>query len=112
MKTIVFFTLALVSISIFMNVAPLTAQQDSKDQLVKFYEGCIQKKISKCNAKAELKTSRSVNLQRKAQLSIRQAAFFTSKKDVLINEMIEKGIGQKHYQVEYYLIHRFYQINR
>ena len=137
MKTTVFFILALAGIIIFMNATPIAAQQgstttrkapqslrvkpgvmhpvwetQSKDQLVKFYESCIQKKVSKCNAKAVFKTSRSVNLQRKADLSIRQAAFFTSNKDMLINEMLEQGIGQKQYQVEYYLIHRFYEINR
>ena len=112
MKATLFSTIFLVSIIIFISAAPLTAQQESKDQLVKFYESCILQKVSNCNAKAVLKTSRSVNLRRKAELSLRQAAFFTSNKDILINEMVEQGIGQKHYQVEYYLNKRFYEINQ
>jgi hypothetical protein len=68
--------------------------------------------VQTIKTKAVLKTSRSVNLRRKAELAIRQATFFTSNKDILIIEMVEQGIGQKHYQVEYYLNNRFYEINQ
>ena len=84
MKPAVFFTISLVSIILFLSAALLTAEQVSKSQLAKFYENCILKKVSNCHAKAVLKNSRSVNLRRKAELSIRQATFFTSNKDILI----------------------------
>jgi hypothetical protein len=87
----------------------VTAQSASKDQLVKFYESCITKKISNCNAKTVLKTSRSANLRHKADLATRQVTYFKSNKSMLINEMVEQGIGQKHYKVEHYLNKRFFE---
>ena len=102
----------LVSILFVVSVigAPLvTAQSASKDQLVQYYESCITKKIFNCNAKTVLKTSRSVNLRRKADLAKRQVTFFTSNKNVLIKEMVEREIGQKPYKVEHYLNKRFFE---
>ena len=93
--------------------AALAAEKSvSKDQLVKYFESCITKKISNCSAKTALKTSRSMNLRRKADLATRQVTFFTINKDILINEMVDQGIGQKHYKVEYYLNKRFYELNQ
>ncbi len=93
--------------------AALAAEQSvSKDQLLKYYESCITKKISNCSAKTALKTSRSINLRRKADLAKRQVTFFTINKDILINEMVDQGIGPKHYKVEYYLNKRFYELNQ
>ena len=102
----------LVSILLVMCVigaALVTAQSASKDQLVRYYESCIMKKIFNCNAKTVLKTSRSVNLRRKADLAKRQVTFFTSNKNVLIKEMVEQEIGQKPYKVEHYLNKRFFE---
>lgn len=102
--------LCIVSLVLVMAVIGAThaaAQSVSKDQLVKYYESCITKKISTCNAKTVLKTSRSVNLRRKADLSARQVTFFITNKNMLINEMVDQEIGQKHYKVDYYLNKRF-----
>jgi len=87
--------------------APVSGQSESRDQLLKFYESCIAKKIANCRAKTALKTSRSVNLRRKADLATKQLIFFTTNKSMLINEMVDQGIGQKHYKVDYYLNKRF-----
>jgi len=88
------------------------AQSGSKGQLVKYYENCILKKIYNCQGKAVLKTSRSVNLQRKADLAARQVTFLTTNKNILIHEMVEQEIGPKRYKVEYYLNKRFYEMTR
>ena len=111
MKAKVICTVSFVVFMLIIGSAPLTAQTESKEQLIKFYESCIQKKITCCNAKAYLKTSRSVNLQREADLSIRKASFFTANKNMLINEMIDQQIGFKQYKVEYFLNQRFYAMN-
>ena len=97
---------------VIIGAESVKAQSESKDRLVKYYENCITKKISNCNAKTILRTSRSVNLQRKADLSLRQVTFFTRNKNILIDEMIEQGIDPKPYKVEYYLNKRFYELNR
>ena len=105
----------LITLVLFMAVvgaAGVAAQSESNEKMVKFYENCITKKIYNCNAKTVLKTSRSVNLRQKADLSKRQVIFFTSNKNRLINEMIEQDIGQKDYKVERYLNKRFYEVSR
>ena len=110
MKIKIICILSLVCFMLIIGSSPLAAQSASKDQLVKYYNSCITKKISNCKAKTSLKTSRSVNLRRKADLANRQMIFFTSNKNMLINEMVEQGIGQKHYKVEQYLNKRFYEM--
>lgn len=101
----------LVSYMVIIGTTQVTAQSESKGQLIKFYERCIKKKISNCKAKTLLNTSRSVNLQREADLAIKKVTFFTSNKNMLINEMVEQEIGDKPYKVEYYLNKRFYKMN-
>jgi hypothetical protein len=48
---------------LFIGIVPSIAKSESKDQLVKYYESFIEKRISNCKAKTVLKTSRSENLQ-------------------------------------------------
>ena len=103
---------SLVLVMAVIGAALAAAQSVSKDQLLKYYESCITKKISNCGAKTALKTSRSVNLRRKADLATRQVTFFSTNKNMLINEMVDQGIGQKQYKVEYYLNKRFYEMNQ
>lgn len=110
MKIKVICIVSLVCFMLIIGPSPLAAQSASKDQLVKFYKSCVTKKISNCKAKTALKTSRSVNLRQKADLANRQMIFFTSNKKMLINGMVEQGIGQKHYKVERYLNKRFYEM--
>ena len=102
----------LAGLIMFIGAAVSKAQSESNDQLAKYYERCIVKKISNCNAKVVLKTSRSENLQRKANLAIKQVTFFKSNKNKLIDEMVEQGIEPKRYKVEYYLNKRFYEMYR
>lgn len=104
--------ISFLSVMLVLGSTPLTAQSESDDQLLKFYESCIQKKISNCNAKTVLKTSRSTNLQKKADLSIRQVTFYTKNKNMLINEMVDQGIGYKPYKVDYYLNKRFHEMSQ
>jgi hypothetical protein len=98
---------SLVLVMAVIGAALAAAQSISKYQLVKYYKSCIMKKISNCSAKTALKTSRSVNLRRKADLATRQVTFFTTNENMLINEMVDQEIGQKHYKVDYYLNKRF-----
>lgn len=109
MKTQMYWSVSLVLVVALIGAVSVAAQSSSKMQLVKYYDNCITKKITNCNAKIILKTSRSVNLRRKADLATRQVTFFTSNKNMLINEMVEQGIGQKAYKVEYYLNKRFFE---
>ena len=111
MKAKISCIISLVSFMLIMGSAPVTGKSESKEKLLKFYESCIQKKISNCNAKTVLRYSRSENLRRKAKLSMQQIEFLTSHQDILINEMFKLGIGYKQYKVEYYLNKRFFEMN-
>ena len=99
--------ISLVSFILIIAGVPAAGQPDSKDQLLKFYESCITKKIANCRAKTDLRNSRSVNLRRRADLAKKQMVFLTANKNMLINEMVDQEIGQKHYKVDYYLNKRF-----
>ena len=57
-----------------------------------------------------LKTSRSENLQLAAEIAANQARFLSLNKDMLVNEMMVKGIGQKTYKIEHYLNSSFYEV--
>ena len=107
MKAKISCIISLASFMLIIGIAPVTGQSESKGQLLKFYESCITKKIANCRAKTALKTSRSVNLRQKANLSKKQMIFFTTNKNMLINEMVDEKIGQKRYKVDYYLNKRF-----
>ena len=105
-------SIILVLFMALMGAAGAVAGPKSNDKLVKFYENCITKKIHNCNAKTVLKTSRSVNLQQKADLATRKVIFYKTHKNELINDMIDQGIGQKQYKVNRYLNKRFYEFYR
>ena len=107
MKANIDYIISLLSFIFVVASMPATAQPESKDQPLKFYETCIAKKIANCKAKSALKNSRSANLRRRAGLAKKQVIFFTSNKNMLIDEMVEQEIEQKRYKVDYYLNKRF-----
>ena len=111
MKAKTWWHVSLALVIVLTGSAGAIAQTASKDQLISYYERCITKKISNCNAKTVLHTSRSVHLRQKADLAARQIQFLSANKDMLINEMLEQGIGPKRYKVEHYLNKRFYEMN-
>ena len=102
----------LVVLMVIMSTAPAKSQSESRGELIKYYENCIVKKINNCKGKTVLKTSKSVNLQRKADLATRQITFLMTNKNMLIHEMVEQEISPKQYKVEYYLNKRFYEMIR
>jgi len=97
------------SFMIIIGSTQISAHSKSNEKLQKFYETCIAKKIAKCQSKTMLKISRSENLQLTAEIAANQARFLSLNKDTLVNEMMEKNIGQKPYKIEYYLNSRFYE---
>jgi hypothetical protein len=107
MKANISCIISLVSFILLITGMPAAGQPESKDQLLKFYERCITKKIANCWAKTDLRNSRSVNLRQRADLATKKLVFFTANKNMLINEMVDQEIGQKHYKVDYYLNKRF-----
>jgi hypothetical protein len=82
---------------------------DKNTQLIKFYENFINETIAKCHSKAQLKESKSVNLQSCAAMEIKMADFLGQNKEMLIKEMVKKDIGVKQYEIEYFLNRKFYE---
>jgi hypothetical protein len=98
------------SFMIMLGTNQICAESQSNENQKEIYEICIAKKIAKCQSKTILKTSRSENLQLTAEIAANQARFLSLNKDALVNEMMEKNIGQKPYKIEHYLNNRFYEV--
>lgn len=92
---------------IFANAVQIAAESQSDEQLNKFYDNYIAKKIADNQSKTNLKTSRSENLRLRAAKAEKQATFLTLNRDILVDGMIEQDIGQKPYKIEKYLKKRF-----
>ena len=67
----------------------------------------INETISKCHSKAQLKESKSVHLQSCAAVKLKKANFLSMNKEMLIKEMVERGIDSKQYKIEYFLNKKF-----
>jgi hypothetical protein len=81
-------------------------------QITKYYENMINEMISKCHSKAQLKESKSANLQSCAAEKLKKANFLSKNKEMLIKEMVEKGIAAKKYKVEYFLNKKFFEYSK
>ena len=110
MKAKALMLIVVTSFMIMIGATQISAQSQSDEHQKKIYETCIAKKIVRCQSKTILKTSRSENLQLTAEIAANQARFLSLNKDMLVNEMMEKSIGQKPYQIEHYLNSRFYEV--
>jgi hypothetical protein len=112
MKTKVLFIVLLVFVLVLMGTSTVFGQSEADAKNIKFYETCILNQISKCQAKAALKTSKSANLRSCAAVSSKKAVFFVSHKDMLIQEMLKKGMDLKAYKIQYYLNKRYFEMNQ
>ena len=111
MKTKVLFIVFLALGMIFLSTSQSFSQSGTDAELVKFYETCIQNQISKHQAKAALKISRSENLRSCAVVSSKKAVFLVNHKDMLIQEMLKNEMDLKTYKVEHYLNRRYNELN-
>jgi hypothetical protein len=74
------------------------------------YTSIIDKEIAKCQAKIELKNSRSANLQQEAVKASTMSVFLKGYKKELIAEMERKDIGTKDYKVTNFLNGQFLEV--
>ena len=96
----------------FLTSASVLCDEIEKNsQLIKYYDSFIEEKISKCHSKAQLRNSKSTNLQKCASLEIKKANYFVEYKELLIHEMVKSNIGLKEYKIEYFLNTKFYENN-
>ena len=108
-----FFFIALVlGITVSFCIFPTIGLSGDLEKSTQFYNNCIVKKISKCQSKSIMLTSKSENLREYALLQSQKAAFYANEKDRLIKEMMEREIELKDYQVQYYLNTRFNELKK
>ena len=97
---------------LFLGSLPALCDDIEKNsQLKKYYDDFINEKISNCHSKAQLKESKSTNLQNFAIIEIKKANFFIANKEMLIEEMVISNIGVKQYKIDYFLNRKFFENN-
>jgi hypothetical protein len=72
----------------------------------------INETISKCHSKAQLKGSKSENLQNCAVAKLKKANFLSKNKEMLIKEMVKRGIDTKQYKIDYFLNKKFSEYSK
>ena len=98
-----------ISVAAFMGPLNSTSFSGDFNEKAKFYEGCIDREILKCESKVNMfKSSRSKNLQNYATIKAQKAEFLKNEKEALVKEMIEMRLDQKHYKIERFLNSRFH----
>jgi hypothetical protein len=100
----------LISVFSLFLAAPALCQQADIDNLEAFYSTAIDKMISNCQNKSDLKHSKSEQLRRTAALSCMKAAYLKEYKNLLIREMIQADIGTQSYKIRYFLNERFFDV--
>lgn len=96
-------TLAAIFVIIGLIVPSMPSLAD-QDNLATFFSNLIDEEIDNCIKKALLVNSSSENIRTGAIKSIEQASFYKRNKDILIEQMIEQGIGESRGRADYFLI--------
>ena len=97
---------------LFLGSLPALCNDIEKNsQTKKYYEHIINEKINRCHSKAQLRESKSTNLQNCALMEIKKANYFIANKEMLIKEMVKSNIGVKQYKIEYFLNKKFFENN-
>jgi hypothetical protein len=86
----------------------IAAKSQSHDDLKNFYEACIEEKIVRCQSKSEMEGSRSKNLRLDAAIAAEKARFLSLNRNMLVEEMIDRKIGQRVYKIDVFLNEKFY----
>jgi hypothetical protein len=108
-------TLLVIFVTIFVfflgSLPAICDDTEKNSQLLKYYENSINDKISKCHSKAQLKKSKSTNLQNCALTGIKKANYYSANKEMLAKEMVVNNVGVKQYKVDHFLNKKFFENN-
>jgi len=110
MKTI--FLFALLALSIFIHNPRSFADVTTPAETILTYSSCIERLIARCNAKADLRNSHMNNVKQAAALYWLKARFLENLKEDLSREMLGNNIGEKQYQIEHFVNHKFFELLR
>jgi len=81
-------------------------------KLIETYSNCLERLISRYNAKADLRNSSLDNLKQAGALYWLKARFVENLKEELTREMLAQNVGEKEYQIVHYVNHRFFGMLR
>lgn len=76
------------------------------------YSNCLERLISRCSGKMELRNSTLIHVRQAAALYWFKARFFHDFKDELTREMLAQNVGTREYQIEHYVNQRFFEMLR
>jgi hypothetical protein len=96
----------------FLLTAPMSAVAGGKkmEDLEIYYGRLVDGAIKNCEAKNKMRNSWSESVRRTAAVAYLKGTYFKAYKAELVQSMIDEKIGEKPYQVNYYLNKRFYRI--
>ena len=104
-KIIIFF---MIVFSVLLWVSPTISQMTPGQKIESFYAAFIDGCILKCESKGSLRHSKLIHIRQEAAKHCLKADFLKKHKGKLVEELIAKNIGTKHYKINYYLNSRFY----
>lgn len=109
MKYTQWIVVSLIGFFIITGSGQISAQTQQVGSKKKLYESYLSEKIANYHSKTNMKNSRSKNLQVDAETAEQKATFLTLNRNILVEEMIERDVDPKHYQIDFYLNKRFYE---
>ncbi len=104
-KIIIFFMIAFL---VLLWVSPTISQMTPGQKIGSFYGAFIDDCILKCESKVSLRHSKLIHIRQEVAKHCLKADFLKRHKGKLVEELIAKDIGTKHYKIHYYLNNRFY----
>jgi len=103
--------LVLVAALLMLTVNTIHAEEKTRGET---YQDChemhLNTMIEKCDCKKAYRNSRSNELRKLAAISTMKSAFLREFRFELIDEMEKYEVGNKSYQVQYFLNNKFFQI--
>lgn len=111
MKILAYALMTMVMVVALTGAYSMTAEAGEARQLRNLYSNYIIESISKSYSKSGLVKSKSENLKATGAIARQKAVFLTVNHDVLVDEMVEKEVGTKQYQIDYFLNKKFHESN-
>ncbi|BBO79045.1 hypothetical protein DSCW_64620 [Desulfosarcina widdelii] len=103
--------LVLVAALLMLPVNTIHAEENVRDETYQDgYEMHLNTMIEKCDCKKAYRNSGSNELRKLAAISTMKSAYLREYKLELIDEMDKHEIGNKSYQVQYFLNNKFFEI--
>ena len=95
--------------AIVLSAGTVFSDETKNEELGQYYEMVINLKIHQSLSKAALNDSRSAAIRDCAAKGADKAIFLSANKDLLIEQMLSRGIGKKMHKIEVFLNGAFHE---